>query len=418
MLRAFTLMTLMLFGLVSNPISMNSATNPLQKILNNLPDRFQQVIDNPGKFRLQILYTEIERDQANRPSFTTHRFRVSPGVYFYPASTVKLPAVALALERLNELQVDGLDKFTPLRIDSAHSGQTTVIHDSTAENNLPSVAHYIKKILLVSDNDAFNRLYEFLGPQYLNADLHGKGYTHLKIVHRLSSPLSPEENRFTNPFTFYHGDQTLYYKPAEYNPEVYRFHLQDLDIGKGYIDSGSRIERPMDFSRKNYFALEEQHRILQALIFPGSVPDTQRFYLTPDDYRFLRKQMSMLPGESIYPSYSRDKYYDSWVKFFMYGDRKEAIPDNIRIFNKSGMAYGFMIDNAYVVDFQNEVEFLLSAVIYVNENNILNDDNYEYERLGLPFLARLGWEVYQHERTRQREHTPDLSEFRYNYTGD
>ena len=45
----------------------------------------------------------------------------------------------------------------------------------------PTIAHYIKKILLVSDNDAFNRLYEFLGQQYINTTLHQMGYTEVQI---------------------------------------------------------------------------------------------------------------------------------------------------------------------------------------------------------------------------------------------
>ena len=66
------------------------------------------------------------------------------------------------------------------------------------------------------------------------------------------------------------------------------------------------------------------------------------------------------------------------------------MPDNIRIFNKIGDAYGFMIDNAYVVDFENNVEFLLAAVLLVNENEMFNDDKYEYEEVGFPFMKRLG----------------------------
>ncbi|MDP9231009.1 MAG: glycoside hydrolase family 9 protein, partial [Bacteroidota bacterium] len=42
---------------------------------------------------------------------------------------------------------------------------------STAANGFPSIAQYIKKIFLVSDNDAYNRLYEFLGQQTINDKL-------------------------------------------------------------------------------------------------------------------------------------------------------------------------------------------------------------------------------------------------------
>ena len=46
--------------------------------------------------------------------------------------------------------------------------QTEADIDETSRTGLPSVGQYIRKILLVSDNDAFNRLYEFIGQRPLN----------------------------------------------------------------------------------------------------------------------------------------------------------------------------------------------------------------------------------------------------------
>ena len=93
----------------------------------------------------------------------------------------------------------------------------------------------------------------------------------------------------------------------------------------------------------------------------------------------------------------------------MFGDRNDYIPSNIRIYNKVGMAYGFLIDNAYIIDTDKGVEFFLSAVIYVNSNGVLNDDDYEYDELGLPFLSVLGQKLYEYEISRERKIRPDFS---------
>ena len=123
--------------------------------------------------------------------------------------------------------------------------------------------------------------------------------------------------------------------------------------------------------------------------------------------------MSMLPRESTEPAYpDRDEHPDSYVKFFLFGDSKERIPSRIRVFNKVGDAYGYLIDDAYVVDFEAGVEFLLTAVIHVNADQVFNDDAYEYDEIGMPFLARLGRAVYEHELRRERPRRPDLSRFR------
>ncbi|MEL6562013.1 MAG: hypothetical protein AAFQ94_27750, partial [Bacteroidota bacterium] len=71
-------------------------------------------------------------------------------------------------------------------------------------------------------------------------------------------------------------------------------------------------------------------------------------------------------------------------------------------------AYGYLIDNAYIVDFDNGVEFMLSAVIHVNENRIFNDGVYEYDSIGFPFMAQLGQQIYQLELKRNRQVKPDL----------
>ncbi len=92
---------------------------------------------------------------------------------------------------------------------------------------------------------------------------------------------------------------------------------------------------------------------------------------------------------------------------------QRSIPGHIRIFNKVGDAYGFLTDAAYIVDFKNNIEFILSATIYTNENQTFNDDNYEYAEIGLPFLKNLGQAIYEIELEREREYKPDLSRFSF-----
>ncbi|MFD3000638.1 serine hydrolase [Pontibacter toksunensis] len=393
-----------------------SSKKLIQKILKRHPDKFQEILKNPEKYRLQILYTQIDRDAQNQPHFTSYTYRLNPQEYFYPASTVKLPAALVAMEKLNELNIAGLNKYTPLQIDSAYSGQSAVKTDSSSENQLPSVAHYIKKILLVSDNDAYNRLYEFVGQQELNQTLHQKGFEDVRLVHRLSIFLSPDENAHTNPFTFYEGEKVLYQQPLQKNPTPVPSQLGTVLLGKGYYMDDELVHTPMDFSAKNYISVDNLQGILKTALFPEAVPEKQRFNLTPDDYAFLYKYMSMLPRESGYPAYDPQEYPDSYVKFLMFGNSKERMPDNIRIFNKVGDAYGFLIDNAYVVDFENKVEFLLTAVMLVNEDEIFNDGKYEYEEVGFPFMQDLGQAIYQHELKRKKKHLPDLEKFRIDYS--
>ncbi|MGE5351685.1 MAG: serine hydrolase [Syntrophothermus sp.] len=404
------LLTFILFSAAAFPQAKNAAL--LDSLVKANKSLFPEVAANPSKYQVQILYTQVDRDRKNRPRFTTYKYNVNKNNYFYPASSVKIAGAVLSLQKLNELNIKGLDKFTTLRIDSAYTGQSRVLKDMSSKDGLPSIAHYIKKIFLASDNDAFNRTYEFVGQKYLNEELWKRGLKDLKLQHRVSVALSPEENRHTNPFTFYNKDKIIYEQPEQVNPVQYQNDLPTLFRGNGYMVGDSLVRKPKDFTYSNYISVESLQGILRRIIFPESFPKEERFNLTQDDYKFLYKYMSMLPKESDYPKYDPKEYYDAYVKFLMYGSKNDTIPSNVRIFNKIGLAYGYLTDNAYIVDFEKKVEFFVTAVIYVNSDEVFNDDKYEYDQIGLPFLRNLGKVIYNYELSRPRKFKPDLSQFK------
>src|SRR6185503_11833546 len=205
----------------------------LVNLLKQYPDRFQSIISNPDH-KLQIIYTQIDRRKNGTPIFTDHYFNINDSSYFYPASTVKLPVAVLALQKLNELKINGLNKNTMMVTEASYSGEAEVYNDPSTPDGRPTIEHYIKKILLVSDNDAFNRLYEFLGQEYINNTLHKMGYEDIQIIHRLDISLSEEDNRHTNPVRFYDkADKLVYEKPAERRRLIYA--QRNTKIGNGYM---------------------------------------------------------------------------------------------------------------------------------------------------------------------------------------
>jgi hypothetical protein len=58
---------------------------------------------------------------------------------------------------------------------------------------------------------------------------------------------------------------------------------------------------------------------------------------------------------------------------------------------------------------------MLSATLYVNEDEILNDGKYEYNSTGHPFLYQLGQTIYNYELQRKRKYKPDLTGFKIKY---
>ncbi|NLR79211.1 serine hydrolase [Chitinophaga eiseniae] len=374
----------------------------------------QHILQYPDSFRYQLIYTQIDRDTNNSPHFKNYYLHVNDSLYYNPASTVKLPIALLALEKLHALNIPGLTGNTPMLTDSAWTGQKIVHTDSSSANGLPSIYHYIKKIFLISDNDAYNRLYEFIGQQAIHEKLWGKNYGKVRIVRRFM-PLSEEENRHTNPIRFEANGKLVYEQPAAYDTLAFDY-SRKVFMGHGYLDKDDKlIFSPMDFTRHNYFPLTALQRMLQAVLFPASVPVAQRFNLSPEDYRFLYQYMSQYPSETQWPKYDTTEYFNSYTKFFFFKDGKRNIPPYIRVFNKAGWSYGFLTDAAYIVDFEHKVEFMLTGNLYVNRDGILNDDKYEYEEDGYPFFREVGEIIYRYELQRKRKHIPNLQSFHIGY---
>ena len=399
-----------------NTMDNSKNSSLLVELLKNNAPFFDRIVQQKQAMNVQIIYTQIDRGSNGNASLKNYYYNVNNSRYFYPASTVKLPVSMLALQKLNELKSFGIDKNTTMLTAADYSGQTAVYNDPTTFDGRPNIANYIKKILMVSDNDAYNRLYEFLGQQYINEQLHSKGYDSAAIITRLQIALTEDENRHTNPIKFIQpNNETLYEQPLQKSNLQYTAR-KDM-LGKGYYKNDELINSPMDFSKKNRLNLEDLHTILTSLIFPNQVKAAQRFNITDEDRKFLLKYMSQLPTESTYPPYAADtlQYYPAYCKFLFCGATTQPIPNNIRIFNKVGDAYGQVIDAAYFIDTEHKVEFILSAAIYCNADEILNDDKYEYETIGYPFMKNIGQVIYEYELKRERKVKPDLSEFIFEY---
>ncbi|MEY3918682.1 MAG: hypothetical protein RLZZ132_1018 [Bacteroidota bacterium] len=403
----------LLFLLISMSTFAQKPTNILEQLLLAHPEKFKKLTDHPEKYRLQILYTQIDRDANNKPNLTTYSYRVDTNEYFYPASTVKLAASVLALEKLNTLKIK---KETTFQTFKNRPSQLEIKTDSTAASGLPSIAHYIKKILLVSDNEAYNRLYEFLGQRPFNESLAKKGFQGVRLSHRLQTPLPRLENQYTNPIQLIDASgKLLYQQPEAFNDKPYAANNPIL-LGKGTMnDAGVVEDRPLDFSLKNAYPLQAQHLFLQRLMLPEAFPKKEQFKLSKEDYQFLYRYMSMYPTESKEPAYPEE--FATFCKFLYYGSEKNAVLNpSIRIFNKVGDAYGFLLDNAYVVDFDKKVEFIVTAVLLCNEDEIFNDEKYDYDSIGFPFYKNLGEVIYEYELNRPKKHLPDLSHLRFDYT--
>jgi hypothetical protein len=383
-------------------------TTFIENLMRQKPGQFGEILNNPNEYRVQLFYTQIDRDKNNVPHFKEYSYRLNPSEYFYPASTVKMPLAILALDKLNTLNIPGVNKSTTLYYDSVGARQETIYNNPYSINGKQNIEQAIKEIFLVSDNNAANRLFEFVGQESIHSKLAEKGYHDAYIRNRLELGRSQDESRQTQAINFFDDNgKKIHHQPAQYNKQ--QLPNYNTFLGKGYYNNDdSLVMSPLDFSVKNRIYLNDLHHILQSVIFYDQTPINKRFNLTKDDRQFLLKWMHTLPTESQFPTYDSVEYWPAYCKFMLMGSEKTPIPSNIKIFNKVGDAYGFLLDITYIIDTVNKVEFMLSGVIYCNKDGILNDSKYDYETIGYPFYKNMGRLIYDYELKRKKAYLPNF----------
>ena len=337
------------------------------------------MLSDPAAFELQIQYSR--RSSADQTEFEDYQYSYALNQkkpYFYPASTVKLPTSIFALEKLNEFE--NINRDTPFLV----QGDTLPI----------STARCVEQIFAVSDNKANNLLFEFLGTDYYNRRFKELGFENSRISHRLSTPNSAELT--TPPIYFFNDTDTILSIASQTNAPIEKLDLLGVEKGISHIDdNGERKEGPFDFSLKNWYDLEDQMQTVKRLIHPELYPENMRFKINEEQRAFLIETMAKTPKEL---GYEQETYFDSYVKFLVFGDQKEINAPNIKVHNKVGLAYGTLTDTAYIVDEENQIDFFLSVTLLVNKNEQFNDGVYEYDELGIPFMAALGKSILAFER--------------------
>ncbi len=364
-------------------LACSSEDNKIESLVEDKNPLIETVYENKEKHNLQILYTQIKRDSLGDPFFVEHSYNVEDNVYFYPASTMKLPIVALTLQKLNELRNTGLNITVESKILLIKEDE---IFQETTFKDL------IAKVFLVSDNSASNILINFLGYNYFNQEMRRKGLTTIVLNHKFNpDPYVKTDWRI-------HTLERDLISENETQEVIEHNNLDNLHQGKSKILNGEKIDTPFNFKTKNRASLRDLDGVMKRIIYPELFEEKDKMNLRDQDYNFLRYWLSRFTFEDVGAEYQKDSiYYDSYNKFFIYGDSTNTIDRQIRIYNKVGVAYGALTDISYIRDYQKDIEFFLSATIYVNQNQIVNDNLYEYDDTGIPFLAELARQVYKLE---------------------
>ena len=376
---ACLLLSIILFGcsLETNPIKSSLRKN----------DFLKEIIKEKEDYEIQILLTKI--DQYNsKVDFQEYKYQLDDNKYFYPASTIKLPIVVLTLKKINELRSKGSEITLKSKITLNYKDDYSelVIRDS-----ITSFQNLIADVFLVSDNSASNILIDFIGYNYFNHEMENAGFDKTYLNHKFNPDpyvnstwqISDLDNNIISSI----NDNQKIIKADE--------KTNGLEKGERRYFKGEILDESLNFSEKNRSSITDMHNLIKYIFYPEIFDSINTFNLNVEDYDFLRYWMSRFTYEDIGEKFIGDEnFFETYNKFFIHGDEQSVSNEQIRVYNKIGQAYGTSIDNGLIKNYQDNVEFILTATIYTNKNKVINDNLYEYDDLAVPFLAKLSRAIY------------------------
>jgi len=366
-------------------LSCNS--NPIKSSLRK-DDFLKEIIKDKEDYQIQILLTKINQNNTQF-DFNEYEYQLDDNQYFYPASTIKLPIVILTLKKINELRSKGSEITLKSKIILNYKDDYSelVIRDS-----ITSFQNLIADVFLVSDNSASNILIDFIGYNYFNDEMKNAGFDKTYLNHKFNPDpyvnstwqISDLDN---NIISSINDNQKIIKADDKTN---------GLEKGERRYFKGEILDESLNFSEKNRSSITDMHNLIKYIFYPEIFDSTNNFNLNVEDYDFLRYWMSRFTYEDIGEKFIGDeKFFETYNKFFIHGDEQSVSNEQIRVYNKIGQAYGTSIDNALIKNYQDNIEFILTATIYTNKNKVINDNLYEYDDIAVPFLAKLSRSIYQ-----------------------
>ena len=356
------------------PASEPEARENLESRLRRTP-KLASIMSEAAQRRFQVVVGVVSPD--GKGWSTRDGFRAD-AEYIYPASAIKLFSAVAALEALTEMREDG---GADVDVDAG------VVIDPSRRRRGPiaTVGQLVNGALVMSDNDANNALFDIVGLDGIHARMWRMGLSTFRMRHRLGVG-GGDDIRVSPRVDLLGGARPVVIAPREGRVDLGKNTEPGVLVGDSYFVGGRLVEEPMSFEDKNRVSLADLQRLLVAVTRPELSEETLR--LGTRERAVLVDALTTLPsakGASV--------TIDHEHKPFLAGLERVVPRESLTVVSKSGRAYGFLVENAYVVDRRSDRAFFLAAAMYSNPNGRLNDDNYDYRPVAFPTFANLAESV-------------------------
>ena len=396
-MKRLSIISLLIFVLKFFSFSQLVSNNPdsfLFRILNTGDTTINELLHNQSKYHFQLVYTSVAK-KNKKVVYEEHGLNVNK-FYFNPASVVKLPLLLLALEKLTLLKEKGIDLDTKIVMHTCSCDFDTDGYVVKSKN--PTMRQFLRELIIMSDNDSYNLLVDFVGYDYFNRRYRELGYDGFILKRRFTSNCNADQNKWFGGLSFYDSSNNLLYtQPCDTSKEFYFIDSTKylLTAGISHLENSILAEGPKDFSSNNYLNFYQMYHLFKDLFSPEKF--NKNFKI---DSRY---KVSLFDALKDYPSglmnsnYDLNNISDGYYKFFMDSSVMDTQNKDFKIYNKVGIAGGFISDFSHIVDQSNGIEYFLSATMLAKKDDVINSGKNNYFDFGIPAFRKIGAILYNYE---------------------
>ena len=362
--------------------------NLLNLILRGNDSTVDHVLNNAGKYHFQLILSIIDTidGKENILSFDLNRDKY----FFSPASLIKFPVAIVAAEKLSELKRQynvGLDDSIRVELCSCDKN----IFSYLKRTSPPTFRQILRETMIMSSNTGYNFFFNFLGKDDFNTRIRALGYDRINLRNRFYLPCSEEEQSLYGGISFLDSNGREKYKMNCIRSNGTWLNSRDWphEAGIQHKENGKWVHGPKDYINSNYVSLWEAHHMLVSLMRS----DSSVFRIDEEIKKVLTDAMGSFPRELNSKHYT-GSYPDHYYKFFLDPVSMHTSDGSLRIYNKVGIAGGFISDVSFFHDKRSGLRFYLSAAMMAKKDGIPDNGKYDYYSIGIPVFRKIGAIVY------------------------
>lgn len=382
------LFCLMSFIIKAQQESFGSDQNLITLILKGKDSTVDHVINNADKYHFQIILSLVDNNNGKEEviSFDINKDKH----YFGPASLIKFPVAIVAAEKLSALknQYDvGLDDS--ISVETCSCDKNTVSYFK--KTSPPTFRQLLRETMIMSSNPGYNFFYNFLGREAFNTRISELGYERINLRNRFYLPCPENEQSLFGGIRFYAADGTEKYaincvasKGNWLNSEEWP-HL----AGTKHKENGKWVNGPKSYLNGNYVSLGEAHEMMISLMNT----DSDAYTIDAEIRQVLIDALGSFPRE-LKSTHFPGPYPDHYYKFFLDPSVMNTSDGELRIYNKVGIASGFISDVSFFHNRSTGLKFYLSAAMMPKKDGIPDNGKYDYYSIGIPVFRKIGAMIY------------------------